>query len=88
MTKLLKTTATTKDNTVTATGLAALVILLVILAVITARTLVTGWILMLILGGLHHSVDDSVPAYGYWASVLIMFAVSFLIGLFTPTKSK
>lgn len=43
--------------------------------------LTSAWILMLILGALHHSVTDVIPAVGYWVSLLIVAAFAFLKGL-------
>ncbi len=53
-------------------------ILILIGAVSLLSAMLSGWVLMLILGGLHHSVWASVPALAYWQSVLVAFALTFL----------
>jgi hypothetical protein len=53
-----------------------------VLVLIAAIWLVGGWIVMLLLGALHHSVWAAVPALGYWPSVLVYIALSFVAGLF------
>lgn len=37
-----------------------------------------GWVVMLLLGALHNSVWDSVPALGYGPSVLVAVALGLL----------
>lgn len=39
-----------------------------------------AWLLMLVLGGLHHEVSDSVPAVGYPGALLLSLAVGLLLG--------
>jgi hypothetical protein len=41
-----------------------------------------GWVLMLLLGAVHHSVWATVPALGYWQSVIVYMLLSLVAGLF------
>lgn len=54
---------------------------LALLFIVFIGPLFGGWILMLVLGALHHDVSSSVPALGYWISVLLALAVSIVGGL-------
>ena len=54
--------------------------MLLVLAAVAGLPL-TAWILMLLLGALHHSVTDVIPALGYWACVLVVAAIGFLKAL-------
>lgn len=39
----------------------------------------TAWIVMLVLGALHHSVWESVPAIGFWNTVLMVFLLEVAV---------
>ena len=41
-----------------------------------------GWLVMLLLGALHHSVWESVPALGYAPSVIVAVALGVLANIF------
>ena len=45
------------------------------------------WIVMLIIGGIHGSISNRVPALGFWASALIVLALGIL-GSFFKGDSK
>ena len=45
------------------------------------------WIVMLIIGGIHGSISDRVPALGFWGSALVVFALGIL-GSFFKGDSK
>jgi fluoride ion exporter CrcB/FEX len=51
-----------------------------LLAAEAFNTFVNGWLLMLILGSLHHDADQRIPALGYWPSVLIVIGVAAALG--------
>jgi flagellar biosynthesis protein FliQ len=53
-----------------------------IVVFVAAMTLLDGWVIMLLLGALHHSVSANVPALGFWPSVLIALVIGFIVGLF------
>lgn len=74
-----------KVLTVTGTGLAGIVLLVLMIAAVWA---IGGWVLMLLLGAAHHSVWASVPALGYGQSVIIYALLSFVAGLFRNGGSK
>jgi hypothetical protein len=46
-----------------------------------AALLVNAWLLMLLLGGLHHSVWSEVPALGYGPTILVVLALGVIAGL-------
>lgn len=56
-------------------GAAVLALMLVVAAL---GVLLTAWILMLVLGGVHHSLWAAVPALGFWQSVLVAIVLNFL----------
>lgn len=64
---------------VLAMGVGGVVLIALLLALVWG---VGGWVLMLLLGGIHHSVWASVPALGYWQSVLVYALLSLIAGLF------
>lgn len=66
----------------TFTGSAAILIFAAAIAAVLLSFLVGGWLVMLLLGALHHSVWASIPALGYWPSFIIYAALSFIAGLF------
>lgn len=37
------------------------------------------WVLMLLVGGMHHEISPAIPALGFWQVVLIYLTGSFLI---------
>jgi hypothetical protein len=43
------------------------------------QTAIRTWFLMLILGGLHGSVFEQVPALGYWQTLLCILAFDYLV---------
>lgn len=63
-------------------GVGAGVVLLWALLV-AATVAFNGWILMLLLGAVHGSIWESVPALGYGPSVLLAAIVSIIVGLFS-----
>lgn len=73
---------TKPDKTITVKGPLAFLVVLLVIGLIFARALFAAWVAMLLLGALHHSVSDSVPALSYWATFLVILAVSFVAGLF------
>lgn len=68
-----------KIATLTAMGGAGLVLVVLMLAFVWG---VGGWVLMLLLGAIHHSVWAAVPALGYWQAVLVYALLSLVGGLF------
>jgi hypothetical protein len=42
-----------------------------------------GWLVMVLLGALHHSVWESVPALGYGPSVLVAVALGLVSSVFS-----
>ena len=64
-----------------------LVILLVIGLLLLAVPL-EGWIIMLLLGALNHSVSAAVPALGYGGSVIIVLALSTVGGIFRTLRGR
>jgi len=60
------------DAIITALGVSFLVL---------GGVLTSGWLLMLLLGAIHHSVAPVVPAFGYGASMVIIFTVAVIKGL-------
>ena len=44
-------------------------------------TLLSAWLLMLLLGAIHHAVAPVVPAYGFGASMTIIITVMVIKGL-------
>jgi hypothetical protein len=50
--------------------------------VVGFATAVNAWLLMLIAGGLHHAVHDSIPPIGYSAAFLVTLALAFVGGFF------
>lgn len=63
-------------------GTGAAVVLLW-LALVAGMTAFNGWILMLLLGAVHGSLWESVPAFGYGPSVLLALIIAFVVGLFS-----
>lgn len=55
-------------------------------AILLTCWLIGGWVLMLILGALHHSVWATVPALGFWQSTIVYIALSFIAGLLRGNK--
>lgn len=49
-------------------------------------SLFNGWLLMLLLGAVHNSVFEWVPALGFWQSVIIALVLWF-IGSFFKNNS-
>lgn len=49
---------------------------------VIAITAINAWILMLLLGALHHEVSQDIPAVGYIGSLLVAIALSFIGGFF------
>lgn len=41
---------------------------------------VKAWLIMLVLGGLHHEVSADVPAVSYLGALLVYLAASLLVG--------
>lgn len=62
-------------------GILAFAVFLGAVVVIVGSFLTSAWVLMLLMGALHHSVSDLVPAIGYWMSLIIVTALAFLKGL-------
>lgn len=60
-------------------------VIVAFLAIVGALSLLTamlsGWVLMILAGAIHHSVWAVIPAFSYWQSVLIAFVLSFIGGL-------
>lgn len=65
------------------TVLLVLGFILLFLALSAASALFYGWVLMLIIGGLHSFIPE-VPALGYWPCVLI----GLLLGLIFNPKPR
>jgi uncharacterized BrkB/YihY/UPF0761 family membrane protein len=53
-----------------------------------ALAMLNGFVLMVIAGAIHHSVWAALPAFSYWQSVLIAFAITFVAGLFRGVSSS
>lgn len=47
---------------------------------------VGGWVLMLLMGALHHSFWAEVPAVGYWPCVGVWAAITFLALLLSTAQ--
>lgn len=65
-----------------ATGTAGLAVVAVFLLVAALGVLLTAWILMLLLGAVHHSLWAAVPALGFWQCVLVAMVLNFITSLF------
>jgi len=52
-----------------------------VVVLISGGALLSAWLIMLLFGSLHHSVASVVPAYGYGASIIIIFTVAAIKGL-------
>ena len=63
----------------------ALVTFLIHVAIVVA---IGGWLLMLLLGVLHHEVSPQVPALGYWVSCALSLLLRLVLGGFAPAKHK
>lgn len=57
-------------------------LLLVWLTVSAIGIGITSWILMLLIGAVHNSVWEAVPAIGFWPSVLVTVFLSFIGSFF------
>lgn len=44
-------------------------------------TFVAGWVLMLLVGIVHHEWLPDLPTLGYWPSLLIAFMLDWLVNL-------
>lgn len=49
--------------------------------------IITGWLLMLLVGILHHNVSDAIPTIGYGLSVLIMLIVQAISWLHSDASA-
>lgn len=47
---------------------------------------VEAWLLMLLVGALHHEVSANLPAIGYGGALLVALALNVLAGLFRSTR--
>lgn len=56
-----------------------------LVVILLGAFLVESWIVMLLLGGIHHAVSASVPAVGFGGAMLLTAALGVLAGLFRPT---
>jgi hypothetical protein len=63
-------------------------LVLAVVGLLVAGPLFFGWILMLVLGGLHHSASASVPALGYWLCVGLVFVVGLIKGVTSVSVSR
>lgn len=65
-------------------GLGAVAVILgFALAVFAAE----AWLVMLLLGALHHEVSDSVPAVGYGGALLLTAALGLIASAFRSARS-
>lgn len=58
-------------------------VVLLWLALVAAGIAFNAWILMLLLGAVHGSLWESVPAFGYGPSILLTVILSIIVGLFS-----
>lgn len=58
----------------------------ILLAVLALPTLAVAWIVMLLVGGIHHEISESVPAISYLGSVLVVAIVAVLRTLFAGAR--
>lgn len=58
-------------------------VVLLWLVLVAANILVSGWILMLLIGAVHGSIWESVPALGYGPSILLAAIISLIVGMFS-----
>lgn len=49
-----------------------------------ALSLIPAWMLMLLLGALHHDVSSQVPALGFWQTILVTCTIGVIGGIFKP----
>lgn len=63
-------------------GSAGAVVLLLLSVVLVVGYALAGWLVMLLLGALHHSVWEAVPALGFGPSVIVAVALGFISSLF------
>lgn len=47
---------------------------------------VEAWLLMLLVGALHHEVSANLPAIGYGGALLVALALNVLAGLFRSAR--
>lgn len=52
-----------------------------VVTIVWGTVLIRGWLLMLLLGGLHHEVSGDVPAVGFLLSVGIAWVIGLLLSL-------
>jgi hypothetical protein len=72
----------------TVSGWAAAALILLFLAIVVGGLALSGWIVMLLAGGLHHMVAPDIPALAYGPSVLIAAALSFVSSFFRSTETR
>lgn len=60
----------------------ALLVIPAFLILLAGVFLLGGWVLMILLGLLHSFVWAAIPALGFWPSVVVYAALSFIAGLF------
>jgi hypothetical protein len=56
--------------------------LLLFSTILVAAYAFAGWVVMLLLGALHHSVWEAVPALGYGPSVIVAVALGLVASVF------
>lgn len=69
------------NNGVATAGVGAGVVILWIISAAAGLTL-SGWIVMLLLGALHNSVYEGIPALAFFPSVIVALALSVLGSFF------
>jgi len=57
------------------------IVAFLVVGIVLGGSLLSAWLLMLLFGAIHHEVVPAVPAYGYDASLIIIFTVIVTKGL-------
>lgn len=67
-------------------GIETALFLAVALVAAVGLFFVEAWLLMLLVGALHHEVSASIPAVGFGGAALLTLALTTLAGLFRSSR--
>lgn len=68
-------------------GLGAVGVIVAAFVAVAAVFAAEAWLVMLLLGALHHEVSDSVPAVGYGGALLLTAALGLIASAFRSARS-
>jgi len=66
---------------------AAILAVLLVLAVVFFSFAWSTWLVMLLLGVVHHSIAESVPALGFWETLPLGILITLITGIFGRSGS-